>query len=244
MEEGDRHSEKRKSHGATRHCCYGTCNSDSRYSDREYMEGVFWVPFPKPKRKLEKCLRWLRACRREDFPVEKVTRWTYICSKHFVGENGPTNSHPDPIPATFTPKQVDKFSRKRKPPTPRSAPVSKKILLDVSEALVSLQNQPLPETWTVDDNTPTKNKNMCEPNKAVPVPVEDTKTVIYTVTSIHEVGTQTAFLCSDALSNKIERRLRKIEALQRSSPKKGHTRKKFDYDHLVANGKLFKFYTG
>jgi hypothetical protein len=27
--------EKNKSHGATRHCSYGTCNSDSRYSDSE-----------------------------------------------------------------------------------------------------------------------------------------------------------------------------------------------------------------
>ena len=27
--------EKKKSHGATRHCSYGTCNSDSRYSDSE-----------------------------------------------------------------------------------------------------------------------------------------------------------------------------------------------------------------
>ena len=81
----DESSKKRKSTGATRHCCYGTCNSDSRYSDREYMKDVFWIPFPKPKRKLEMCQRWVRACGREHFTVEKITRWTYICSKHFVG---------------------------------------------------------------------------------------------------------------------------------------------------------------
>ena len=33
--------EKKKTHGATRHCSYGTCHSDSRYSDREHMKGVF-----------------------------------------------------------------------------------------------------------------------------------------------------------------------------------------------------------
>jgi hypothetical protein len=88
--------EKKKSHGATRHCSYGTCNSDSRYSDREHVKGVFLDPVSQTKAKLGKIL----------FTVEKVTRWTYICSKHFVGGQGPTEQHPDPIPATYTPFQV------------------------------------------------------------------------------------------------------------------------------------------
>ena len=92
--------------GATKHCCYGVCNSDSRYADRSHMENIQWIPFPKPKRQQEKCMRWVRACGREDFSVEKVRKWTYICSKHFVGGNGPTEKHPDPIPATYTPQQV------------------------------------------------------------------------------------------------------------------------------------------
>ena len=70
------------------------------------MKGVFWIPFPKPKRNLEKCQRWIRACGRELFSVEKVTRWMYICSKHFVGGQGPTEQRPNPIPATYTPFQV------------------------------------------------------------------------------------------------------------------------------------------
>ena len=57
--------EKKKSHAATRHCSYGTYNSDSRYSDREHMKGFFRIPFPKPKRNLEKCQRWIRSCGRE-----------------------------------------------------------------------------------------------------------------------------------------------------------------------------------
>jgi hypothetical protein len=70
------------------------------------MKGVFWILFAKPKRNLEKCQRWIRACGRELFTVVKVTRWKYICSKHFVGEQDPTGQHLDPIPATYTPFQV------------------------------------------------------------------------------------------------------------------------------------------
>ena len=39
-----------------------------------------------------------------------MKKWTYICSKHFVGGNGPTPDHPDPIPAEYTPSQVYKDS--------------------------------------------------------------------------------------------------------------------------------------
>ena len=92
--------------GATRHCCYGLCNSDSRYADREHMQGVTWRIFPKPHLDAEKCRRWVAACSREGFTTDRVNRWTYICSKHFVGGHGPTTEHPDPIPATCTSAQV------------------------------------------------------------------------------------------------------------------------------------------
>ena len=91
---------KIKSEGV-KHCCYGTCNSDTRYRHREGMEGVRFIPFPKPLSQKEKCERWIKACGRplEDFNVGKIKRCTYICSKHFIGGNGPTPEHPDPIPA-------------------------------------------------------------------------------------------------------------------------------------------------
>ena len=92
--------------GTNKHCCYGLCNSDSRYADRDYMQGVFWINFPKPKRNEVKCRKWIAACGRENFTIEKVKKWTYICSKHFVGGNGPTEAHPDPVPATYTSAQV------------------------------------------------------------------------------------------------------------------------------------------
>ena len=35
-------------------CTYGVCNSDSRKADKPHMEGVFFIPFPKPKSELGK----------------------------------------------------------------------------------------------------------------------------------------------------------------------------------------------
>jgi len=55
---------------------------------------------------IEKCKRWVNACRREGFNLSNVTKDTYICSLHFVGNKGPTVDHPDPIPATATDRQV------------------------------------------------------------------------------------------------------------------------------------------
>ena len=76
------------------------------------MQGVYFIPFPKPPKEtikkknpkmaktlLDKCKRWIHACGRpkEDFNVKKINRSTYICSKHFVDQGGPTDEHPDPI---------------------------------------------------------------------------------------------------------------------------------------------------
>ena len=84
-----------------KHCCYGMCKSDSRYSARDDMAGVFFIPFPKLKTKREKCLKWISICGRphSNFNIQKINEWTYICSKHFVGGAGPTDLYPDPIPA-------------------------------------------------------------------------------------------------------------------------------------------------
>ncbi|KAK2145740.1 hypothetical protein LSH36_660g02044 [Paralvinella palmiformis] len=62
-------------------CCYGCCKTDSRYPER--MVGVFFIPFPKPKTQMEKCLIWIKACGRphSQFSVSRITKDTYICSK-------------------------------------------------------------------------------------------------------------------------------------------------------------------
>lgn len=68
-------------------CCWGTCNTDSRYPDR-LQGGIVFIPFPKPGRNLEKAKRWIRLCGRphyqlnEDILKERgKAKHLYVCSK-------------------------------------------------------------------------------------------------------------------------------------------------------------------
>ncbi|XP_061197531.1 uncharacterized protein LOC133205694 [Saccostrea echinata] len=81
-------------------CAWGTCNVDERYPER-LENGVKLILFPKPKTNLEKCLRWIKACGRphDQLNVQRINKHKAVCSKHFVGGNGPTVQFPDPIPA-------------------------------------------------------------------------------------------------------------------------------------------------
>ena len=65
-------------------CQWGHCNTDSRYPER-LAGGVYFLPIPKPKRQLEKCKRWIKACGKSH---EKLNVYTvdgnysvYVCSK-------------------------------------------------------------------------------------------------------------------------------------------------------------------
>ena len=97
----------------TKHCSYGYCKNDSRLPDRptmrnRYGQPVFFVRFPGKKRRVEKCKRWVNACIVKDghmykkISYETLTYDNYICSLHFVGENGPSESYPDPVPACMS----------------------------------------------------------------------------------------------------------------------------------------------
>jgi hypothetical protein len=84
---------------ATKHCCYGTCRSDSRSVYAECMKDVlFIILFPEPCAKkcdaagVEKCKHWVHASRREGFNIASVKKDTYICSLYFIGGMGPTYS--------------------------------------------------------------------------------------------------------------------------------------------------------
>ncbi|KAK0147267.1 hypothetical protein N1851_013319 [Merluccius polli] len=68
-------------------CCYGTCNTDSRYKDR--VENVVFFPFPKPTKDVGKCLRWIKLCGRphQQLNVNKLknhgtAKHFYVCSKN------------------------------------------------------------------------------------------------------------------------------------------------------------------
>ena len=92
----------------TKKCSWGTCKSDSRYPDRLKRNSsgneVFFLHFPGAKYHNAKRERWITACHRGDGFV--CTKDSYICSLHFVGENGPTNDYPDPISAIKSTENV------------------------------------------------------------------------------------------------------------------------------------------
>ncbi|GFR92427.1 zinc finger protein 782 [Elysia marginata] len=80
------------------HCSFALCKNDSRHKHQPHMQGVKFHFFPHPVRDREKCLRWVAACQRPKFTIEKVTRTMVVCSKHFIGGTGPTEEFPDPLP--------------------------------------------------------------------------------------------------------------------------------------------------
>ena len=108
-----------------KHCAYGTCNSDSRHMHKPHMEGVGFVYFPQSKKDPDKCSRWVKLCGRPSegyrsfAAVTSVTKDTYICTKHFVGGQGPTFECPDPIPASEVENKLSERKKRRQPPKQR-----------------------------------------------------------------------------------------------------------------------------
>ncbi|RWS30279.1 uncharacterized protein B4U80_10156 [Leptotrombidium deliense] len=98
-------------------CAYGSCANDSSFTNKEKMKGVVFIRFPNAKLNEAKCKRWVDACNRQDFSVNDVNEDTYICSKHFVGGNGPTLLNPDPVSSAVvvsvtSQKLVDKTGKR------------------------------------------------------------------------------------------------------------------------------------
>ena len=120
--------------GANKHCCWGNCKNDSRYPDK-FPPGTYFIPFPKvgkikesmtqweknrQSERTEKAKQWIHACGRKAFGIKNITKDTYICSNHFVGNSGPTEDNPNPLLATLTEEEMNKrLSRKRKQPSLR-----------------------------------------------------------------------------------------------------------------------------
>lgn len=124
-----------------KHCCWGVCVSDSRYTDREHMTEVTCIPFPKPFSQPDTCQRWVNLCGRQNFAVANVNKSTYICSKHFVLGRS-TEQHPDPLPAAWTSFDVERAHRKKRRVLSRqkngNAPERKKLVLYLSSYLTIL----------------------------------------------------------------------------------------------------------
>lgn len=71
-------------------CYYKDCKSNSNIQ-----KTLAFHPFPKAKQRREKCEKWLRLCGNNKLNVDNITRWTYICHKHFTGK---FTADSDPLP--------------------------------------------------------------------------------------------------------------------------------------------------
>ena len=91
----------------TKRCAWGTCKNDSRYPSRMVRNNngdpVTFFHFPGEKRHPKRRKQWILACRGDNFVCSKDS---YICSLHFVGENGPSKDNSDPISATASKERV------------------------------------------------------------------------------------------------------------------------------------------
>ena len=88
-------------------CAWGTCKSDSRYPERLKTEDgkiIKFHSFPSAKKFKERREKWIRACCRGD--AFKCKKDSYICSLHFLGQQGPTKENPIPFPANANKEKV------------------------------------------------------------------------------------------------------------------------------------------
>ncbi|KAL3873450.1 hypothetical protein ACJMK2_036566 [Sinanodonta woodiana] len=238
----------------TKHCCYGSCRSDSRYQK----DGVWFIGFgngfPKPDKEKERCMLWVHNCGRRDFTIKNVTKDTYICSLHFVGGNGPTKAHPDPV------KLGTIIQLKRKPPKSRVKLTSKRLKEDISLNSVLEDGEEGAST----DMYGVRRGNDFSCQKTVEVQHVD----VTVKPLVHEASTQTSiYVASETLQLRIQNKIlhddlkvtrSKLELFK--SPPKGHepnARNKnelpegsvkrhevFSIDKVKDDDSMFRFYTG
>ena len=77
-------------------CFFKNCKSISvKHKDKVF------VPFVKPKTDIKRCKRWIQLSGRTPYPVDRISRNTYLCNDHFpLNENldWKKNAKLDPIP--------------------------------------------------------------------------------------------------------------------------------------------------
>ena len=87
-------------------CAWGTCNSDTHYPERlltEHGKIIKFHSFPLIKKHKERREIWIQSCCRGDgFECKKD-------SLHFIGQQGPTKEHPNPVPANANKEKVFLF---------------------------------------------------------------------------------------------------------------------------------------
>ena len=104
-------------------CFFKNCKSISdKHTDKVF------VPFVKPKTDIKRCKRWIQLSGRTPYPVDRISRNTYLCNDHFPPNeilDWKKNAKLDPIPlhrlkkvATAEVFRVINFH----PPNPNSNP--------------------------------------------------------------------------------------------------------------------------
>ena len=119
-----------------------------------YGKPVRFIHFPGKKRNEAAARIWINACLRpaNQLSLENLSYHHYICSLHWVGEDGPTKLNPNPIPATIA--EVARYERevafRRRPKTSRprgSIQVDKGLAGSenegVAQILLDLSSQPV-----------------------------------------------------------------------------------------------------
>ena len=69
--------------GATKHCCWGLCNSDSRYVDR-LKEGVFLLRFAKPRPVKDNITSWQKEQEEQKTEKAKHCLHAYLSDLYFT----------------------------------------------------------------------------------------------------------------------------------------------------------------
>ncbi|KAM4574074.1 uncharacterized protein V3H82_008823 [Fundulus diaphanus] len=244
----------------TKHCCYGVCRSDTRYGHRDHMKGVFFIPFPKPRSLAQKCQRWIRACNREDFTAQNVTKDTYICSLHFVGGKGPTAEFPDPITAVpACSMQLETITHKRKAPTPGNEDTVE-IAKKKRRRKRLTHNLPAPSTSTASSQEAEDESTDLQTNDDTTIPI-NAATALLDLSSVWVVAAQvmsdgrsidkmdkscqTDTNLEEAMGLKMENQTLKEELSRRLYQHVAPPQKPpFSVDEVKNDVKQFKFYTG
>ena len=77
-------------------CFFKNCKSISgKHTDKVF------VPFVKPKTDIKRCVRWLQLSGRTSYPIDRISRNTYLCNDHFPPDeilDWKKNAKLDPIP--------------------------------------------------------------------------------------------------------------------------------------------------
>ncbi|XP_046560156.1 uncharacterized protein LOC124269189 [Haliotis rubra] len=202
------------------------------------------------------CTEPVRACSRDGFTTDKVNKYTYLCSKHFVGGNGPSFEHPDPIPATYTSDQVVHFSKKRKNPVERRPLPSKVSRLDPTStagddglsllAVCAADHPYTSRKHPEDQETICTELNVCDIEETALTEHSSSDAACQATPSTQDMSSQAEFVCSSILVSKIYEKMTAQVPDSDCGISRNLDNKTCDllFDNLVCNKKKFKYYTG